>query len=304
MTGTVERARGRWREILPQLGIDTSYLRNRHGPCPLCRGKDRFRWDDKDGSGSYYCNQCGPGSGITLVMKKNGLDFATACREVDAIIGNDHFAQRTPRPKTDDRTSRLTACKRILNEAKDGDIVANYLLRRSLPVVPPVLLGHPALPYLDDGRYVGRYPAMLAPIIGPDGDLLSVHRTYLGDVPTRKKIMPPAVPIHGAAVRLFDPTDTLGIAEGVETAVAAHELFQIPTWAVLSTSGMESFQPPATVKRLVIFGDNDANFAGQKAAHALANSLSSNDDLALEIQIPLTPDTDWLDVLNEMETAQ
>lgn len=53
MTGTVERARGRWREILPQLGIDTSYLRTRHGPCPLCGGKDRFRWDDNHPTCSF-----------------------------------------------------------------------------------------------------------------------------------------------------------------------------------------------------------------------------------------------------------
>ena len=29
---TVERARHRWREILPQFGIETRFLTNRHGP--------------------------------------------------------------------------------------------------------------------------------------------------------------------------------------------------------------------------------------------------------------------------------
>ena len=66
---TITRARGRWKEILPQFGIDPKFLTNRHGPCPLCRGKDRFRFDDKDGSGSYFCNQCGPGSGVILIRK-------------------------------------------------------------------------------------------------------------------------------------------------------------------------------------------------------------------------------------------
>jgi putative DNA primase/helicase len=46
---TIERARHRWREILPRLGIETRFLVNKHGPCPLCRGKDRFRFDDRDG---------------------------------------------------------------------------------------------------------------------------------------------------------------------------------------------------------------------------------------------------------------
>jgi putative DNA primase/helicase len=62
---TIERARFRWREILPQLGVETRYLTNKHGPCPICRkGRDRFRFDDRDGSGSYICSQCGAGSGI------------------------------------------------------------------------------------------------------------------------------------------------------------------------------------------------------------------------------------------------
>lgn len=94
---TIERAKGRWREILPQLGIDTRFLSNRHGPCPLCGGKDRFRFDDRDGSGSYYCNQCGPGPGIMLVRKKHGWDHTAACRAVDEIIGT----EPPPQPDTD-----------------------------------------------------------------------------------------------------------------------------------------------------------------------------------------------------------
>ena len=49
---TMTRARGRWREILPRFGIAGRFLQNRHGPCPLCGGKDRYRFDDRDGSGS------------------------------------------------------------------------------------------------------------------------------------------------------------------------------------------------------------------------------------------------------------
>ena len=84
---TIERAQHRWPEILPQLGIETRFLTNKYGPCPVCGGKDRFRFDDKDGSGSYYCNQEGAGVGLTLVCKKNGWDFKRACDEVDKIIG-------------------------------------------------------------------------------------------------------------------------------------------------------------------------------------------------------------------------
>ncbi len=87
MMRTVDRAHGRWRDILIQLGIDPKYLVNKHGPCPLCGGRDRFRWDNRDGSGSYYCNGCGPGSGLILLRKLRDWSFKEAADAVDRIIG-------------------------------------------------------------------------------------------------------------------------------------------------------------------------------------------------------------------------
>src|SRR5215472_13929211 len=89
MSGTIERARHRWREILPQLGVETRFLTNRQGPCPMCGGKTRFRFDDKNGEGTYYCNRCGAGVGVILIRKLRGWDHATACREIDKVIGTD-----------------------------------------------------------------------------------------------------------------------------------------------------------------------------------------------------------------------
>jgi len=90
---TLERARGRWPQILNAFGIDRKFLRNKHGPCPCCGGKDRFRFDNLQGSGSYYCNGCGAskgdGAGIPLLMKLRNWDFKTACGEIDRLIGTD-----------------------------------------------------------------------------------------------------------------------------------------------------------------------------------------------------------------------
>src|SRR5271166_4393116 len=97
---TIERACGRWREILPALGVGPKFLINKHGPCPICGGKDRFRFDDKDGTGSYYCNQCGAGVGLILLRKLRGWDHATACREVDKVIGTGLRTQPAVRPST------------------------------------------------------------------------------------------------------------------------------------------------------------------------------------------------------------
>jgi putative DNA primase/helicase len=289
---TIERATGRWREILPQLGIETRFLVNRHGPCPLCGGTDRFRWDDRDGTGSYYCNQCGPGPGILLVRKLRGWDHATACRAIDDIIGRDPPPGREPEQLS---RRRDNSGEDILAQATDSGIVQRYLTSRGLRTYPDTLLGHRRLAYLEDGRFIGHFPAMLAPVEGPDGELRSVHRTYIGEVPgQRKKLLSGVGP--GAAIRLFEPTDQLGIAEGIETAIAAYELFGVPTWATISASIMEGFEPPAGVRRLVVFGDNDSKFGGQKSAYTLAHRLHR--ELVVEVKIPAEPGTDWLDVLN------
>ena len=143
---------------------------------------------------------------------------------------------------------------------------------------------------------------MVAPILGPDGELQSVHRIYDAEVDPRKKTMPPITTIKGGAVRLFDPDEELGIGEGIENSLAAHELFRVPVWAALTEGGIRAFQPPPGLLRLHIFGDNDANFVGQAAAYDLAKRLhrETKGQLAVEVHVPplVTGDkSDWLDVL-------
>lgn len=78
VTETVKQACGHWPRILPALGVKV--IKNRHQTCPVCGGSDRFRFDDKEGRGTWFCNQCGAGDGLKLV-ESVWRDPVRSCRE-------------------------------------------------------------------------------------------------------------------------------------------------------------------------------------------------------------------------------
>ncbi len=82
VTETVKQACGHWPRILPALGVKV--IKNRHQSCPVCGGSDRFRFDDKEGRGTWFCNQCGAGDGLKLVEKVFSVSASEAAGKVNA----------------------------------------------------------------------------------------------------------------------------------------------------------------------------------------------------------------------------
>jgi len=103
--------------------------------------------------------------------------------------------------------------------------------------------------------------------------------------------------LRGGAIELYPAGEILGVAEGIETAIAAHMLSGLPVWSVVNTALMGQFKPPQGVKHVYIFADNDKNFAGQAAAYKLAHSLSGK--VGVEVMMPQIPGTDYNDLLKE-----
>jgi len=93
-TDVMAAAAGQWPRLLIELaGLAPEQLENRHQPCPACGGTDRYRWDRDDGPGGWFCNQCGGrdqrgggGSGMDLLLRLTGWDFATAARRIEAHL--------------------------------------------------------------------------------------------------------------------------------------------------------------------------------------------------------------------------
>jgi len=210
-----------------------------------------------------------------------------------------------------------TKLLRLWNETKPihpNDAVSRYLINRGLTVPDcGVIRSHEGLDYWHGGHCVGAFPAMLGAITSPSGELVSIHRTYLtGDgykatVPTVKKLCASAGPLLGASIKIGSPTRredgnlSLGISEGIETALAASTLFGVPVWAGVSAHGLAAFEPPHDVQNIYIFADNDLSNAGQDAAQKLAQRLTYC-GLSVRIHEPSVLG-DWNDELQALEAT-
>lgn len=300
---TTQAAKGKWKGILMDLGVPDSFLNGKHGPCPLCGGTDRFRWDNQDGRGTYICNQCGAGDGMKLACAFTGKPFAEVAPQIDSILGN--VKPDTPLryvSRQDDHQSALRAIYQQSQPVKPGDVVDRYLASRNLDeIIYPKALRY--VENLRDGEG-GVYPCIIA-MVGRYGQpkFDTIHRTFLkrdgsgkAEIESPRKLMPGPVP-DGASVMLSDWTESgpLGIAEGIETAMAASSIFRIPVWAAISSSMMRKWLPPPGCEEIVIFGDNDKKFGGQAAAYHLAHRLAAKHLPVGNVLIPQQPGEDWAD---------
>lgn len=294
-----EIATGRWPAILMHFGIEERFLKNKHGECPICGGKDRYRFDDKLGRGSWICNQCGAGDGFALLEKFKGWTFKEAAYQVEQIVG---FVQSVETKRESDDAKKMAAVRRIWSESEPvckGDPVWLYLNRRiGIELIPACLRYHPALPYVD-GESIDYYPALVAAVSSHENQGIGVHRIYLtadgkkAPVDKAKKLMA-GKPMNGASIKLGAAGEVLGIAEGIETALAASRKFSVPVWAAISANLMEQWLPPSVAKKVIVFGDNDASYTGQASAFALAKKLRLK-GIDVDVQIPELAGTDWAD---------
>lgn len=298
-----ERARGRWSSILPLVGLDRICLGGKHTPCPMCGGRDRFRYINREGSGDWICNQCGHGSGTDLVMRFLKIDFKAAAERIEAVIGSaevDHV-----KAKRSDKANRADM-RGLWNRAQSimpGSPGARYLREtRGLDILefPSCLRFAPDCPY-EDFPGGQRHPAIVAKVISAQNDAVNLHRIFVtpdgrkSPLDPARKLMRGTLP-PGAAVRLQPPGKTLGVSTGIETSLAAQQLFSVPVWATLVDGGLERFVIPEGVEELLIFGDRDKSYSGQKAAYALANRAVVRNHIRADVLIP-DKAKDWNDIV-------
>ncbi|QVL47012.1 MAG: toprim domain-containing protein [Thiocapsa sp.] len=326
---TVRRyARGHWTQVLAELAPDLEPALDRlgrHVPCPVHGGRDGFRlFRDVRETGGGVCNTCGAFSdGFALLMWMNGWRFVDALRAVAATLplstGDGGSSLPISKPaRTSSSAWRRAEIEKVWAESMDprhssAAPLRRYLAGRSLNhegLAIRKLRFHPGLPYWHNGRRTGSYPAMIAPVTSPKGELITLHRTYLTEdgrkaaVAAPRKLMayPEDLRLAGSAIRLEKAGAALGITEGIETALAVMLMTGEPAWAATSAGMLERFEPPTDVIALTIWADRDRSGTGERSARILADRMSAH-GLTAEVRLPEmaipkgASGVDWFDVL-------
>lgn len=199
-----------------------------------------------------------------------------------------------PREEVANRNAlRLWRASSILS----GSPAERYLSERGLTIASPDLRFHPRMPLGPKGA-VRFLPALVAAVRN-DATVLALNRTFLDSDTDRKAAFEQPKRSLGSpgsgAVRLAYPRGgRLGLAEGIESALSAMQLFGIPCWATLGNERFGLVTIPESVRELHLFVDNDA---GGRLAEERALEAHAREGRRIVTRPPLRHGDDWNDEL-------
>lgn len=273
VTDTVKQACGHWPRILPALGV--TVIKNRHQACPVCGGSDRFRFDDKEGRGTWFCNQCGAGDGLKLVEKVFGVTPSEAAGKVNAVTGNlppvapEVTAAAEAETEADRKAAAALAVK-LMEKARPATGNA-YLTRKGFP-------GRECLTLTTlhkTGGVTYRAGDVVVPLYDDSGALVNVQLINADGLKRTLK----GGQVKGACHILDGKKEAgkrLWIAEGYATALTVHHLTGETVMVALSSVNLLSLASLARHKypacRIVLAADRDLSGDGQTKASAAAEA--------------------------------
>ena len=273
VTETVKQACGHWPRILPALGVKV--IKNRHQACPVCGGSDRFRFDDKEGRGTWFCNQCGAGDGLKLVEKVFGVNASEAAGKVNAVTGNlppvaPEVIAAAEAETEADRKAAAALAVRLMEKTRTASGNA-YLTRKGFPdrECPVLSVMHKT------GGLTFRAGDVVVPLYDDTGVLVNLQ--LINSDGLKRTLKGGAV--KGACHTIEGKKQAgkrLWIAEGYATALTVHHLTGETVMVALSSVNLLSLASLARQKhpacQIVLAADRDLNGDGQTKATAAAEA--------------------------------
>lgn len=273
VTETVKQACGHWPRILPALGVKV--IKNRHQACPVCGGSDRFRFDDKEGRGTWFCNQCGAGDGLKLVEKVFGMNASEAAGKVNAVTGNlppvaPEVIAAAEAETEADRKAAAALAVRLMEKTRPASGNA-YLTRKGFPdrECPVLTVTHKT------GGVTFRAGDVVVPLYDDTGALVNLQ--LISSDGLKRTLKGGAV--KGACHTIEGKKQAgkhLWIAEGYATALTVHHLTGETVMVALSSVNLLSLASLVRQKhpacQIVLAADRDLNGDGQTKAAAAAET--------------------------------
>ncbi|EGI4466661.1 toprim domain-containing protein [Escherichia coli] len=276
VSDAAKAARGHWPRILPALGLNV--VKNRHMPCPVCGGTDRFRFDDQEGRGTWLCNQCGAGDGMDLVKKALRINLTEAAARVNSLTGNlppVDAAAVAPADAGDNEAAREAAAalaQQLVSSAREA-AGNSYLSRKGWPEQSCLTLTKPQKIAITTYR-----PGdMVVPLHDMNGQLVNVQLINAEGV----KRTPKGGQVKEACHVLASgtPAKRIWLTEGYATGLTVHNLTGDEVWVALSSSNLPSLAGLAREKHatlpLLIAADRDLNGDGQRKAQKAAEACNA-----------------------------
>ncbi|MGM0935911.1 MAG: DUF7146 domain-containing protein [Pseudomonadota bacterium] len=291
---TIDAAHGQWAKIFAHYGLPPiTGKKHFKGKCPICEQKGKFRIDDKDGRGTYIC-KCSAGTGFQLLERTQGKEFKTLADEVDQLLGNVRQKEVPKQPVNTtkaDYQNKLIKCFAGMPDLKNTS-AAQYLQERGIFSLPAEHVRFCENQPVKTSSGVQHFQAMWAIATDSKGKACYLHRTYLNG---SKKAPVPVVKkmnslqddkyldyAESVAIRMFPVASTLGVAEGIETALSCKQIYSVNTWSTMNANHMAKFIAPKGVKHLIVFADTDWSATGHASAFECANrNLMANNDVEL-----------------------
>lgn len=273
VTETVKQACGHWPRILPALGVKV--IKNRHQACPVCGGSDRFRFDDKEGRGTWFCNQCGAGDGLKLVEKVFGVTSSEAAGKVNAVTGSlspvaPEVIASVEAETVVDRKAAAALAVRLMEKTRPATGNA-YLTRKGFPVLECLTL----TTMHKTGGVTFRAGDVVVPLYDDTGALVNLQLINADGLKRTLK----GGQVKGACHIIEGKKQAgkrLWIAEGYATALTVHHLTGETVMVALSSVNLLSLASLARQKspacQIVLAADRDLNGDGQSKAAAAADS--------------------------------
>ncbi len=140
----LQSAQGNWlTAIFPSVGITFKGNPNHHQPCPLCGGNDRFRCDNKNGEGTWICNNCGAGKGYTLVKKYTGAETYDIYSMIANALGIDGTQAVSDEQKQAWKQQQIEKDRKEKEQKKQARINASVTAQKLWKQATQADLNHP-----------------------------------------------------------------------------------------------------------------------------------------------------------------